>query len=192
MIIVNDCKENVKNNKSELRNFAKNLRKEVFSYEKNKKILTTLRNFDKYKSAKNIMAFYPLEYEIDLRELFVKNEDKKNWFLPKVIGNKLAVCPYHNETSLKTGAFNIKEPQTKEITDFSILDLIIIPALCIDKNGNRLGYGKGFYDKFLAENNNTNTIVPIFEELIADKIPHDEFDYKITFIAVENEVCKTF
>ena len=48
-----------------------------------------------------------------------------------------------------------------------------------DKSGFRLGYGGGFYDRFLVENNTVKTILPIAKELIVEELPHEEFDIKI-------------
>ncbi len=211
MTYTDDCKETIQKTKSDLRSFAKQKRKEIFSYEKNKKIIETIHSFDKYQQSKNILAFYPLKYEVDLRELFIANPDNKNWFLPKVSdflpplrgkmsegqkGGALTVHPFTNENSLKVGAFNILEPQTEEIKDLSIIDLVFVPALCVDKKGNRLGYGKGYYDRFLSDliNGqiaNPTLIVPIFEELVFDEIPVDEFDYKVNHIITEDEIFAT-
>ena len=59
------------------------------------------------------------------------------------------------------------------------LDLVVVPALMADKSGFRLGYGGGFYDRFLVENKTVKTILPIAKELIVEELPHEEFDIKI-------------
>ena len=172
--------------KSDLRLKAKNIRKTLdisnISYELCKKI----RCLDIYKSAQNVMIFYPMKYEIDLRDLL---KDEKNFYLPKVNENgklkvesvkwndkELLVCPYSSD--LKKSDLNIYEPCTNPVNP-QILDLIFVPALMVDKENHRLGYGGGFYDRFLAKYPDIITIVPIAEELIIDKLPHDEFDIKV-------------
>ena len=57
--------------------------------------------------------------------------------------------------------------------------MIIVPALMADKDRFRLGYGGGFYDRFLVKNPEIPTILPIAEELYVDKLPHEKFDVRV-------------
>jgi 5-formyltetrahydrofolate cyclo-ligase len=72
----------------------------------------------------------------------------------------------------------------KTLAKMPPLDLIIVPALAVDKAGNRLGYGKGFYDRFLATVD-TPTIVPIFSACIAPNIPTEAHDFQVQHIVTE-------
>lgn len=142
-----------------------------------KKILMT----EVYKNSKNIFAYYPKTYEVDISLLL---EDKtKNWFLPKVEGNNLQFYKYSGE--LKKGVFGVYEPLNSSPAEI-IPDLIIVPALCVDKTGYRLGYGKGYYDRFLSGYNNPpKTLTPIFSELVIEKLPVEATDKKIDIIICE-------
>lgn len=71
-------------------------------------------------------------------------------YLPRVNGDELDILPYSPE-SLHKGAFSILEPDGNECTDVDTLDLIIVPAVAFDRRGNRLGRGKGFYDRLLQK-----------------------------------------
>ena len=123
------------------------------------------------------MLFYPTEFEIDLRELF---NDNKNFYLPKVNGDELLVCPYIND--LKKSYLGIYEPCSKPVSA-EILDLVIVPALMCDKNGYRLGYGGGFYDRFISKyGKNFKTICAVPKELFTQNLPHDENDQKVDFV----------
>ncbi len=186
MISKNDCKVDVKIAKDDLRFTAKNIRKSIFSLAKNKQIIQNIKNFEIYQNAKNIMFFYPLDYEVDLRELFVQNLSEKCCFLPKTVNDEIFICKYENESSLVKGNFGILEPSTKIEKDEK-LDLIFVPALCVDKNKNRLGYGKGFYDRFLAKNN-VVTIAAVFDELIFDEVMTNDFDKKIDYIISDKRI----
>ena len=76
------------------------------------------------------------------------------------------------------GKFNILEPIGEKINP-SILDLIYIPALMANNNCYRLGYGKGFYDRFFAVNTTTaKKLIVVAKELVLDDFVQDEFDYK--------------
>ena len=85
---------------------------------------------------------------------------------------------YIDEDNLITGAYNIKEPKG-EIINPEILDLIYIPALMANRAGYRLGYGKGFYDRFFANNKiKAKKVIVLASELINDAFKENNFDYK--------------
>ena len=163
--------------KSELRkqllNKRKNLNTKVLSNLICKKII----DLKQYKTAKNIFAYYPKTYEVDISPLFEDNE--KNWFLPKVIGNEMTFIEYHLGDNLIKSEFGVSEPEGEKTLINP--DLIIVPALSADKKGYRLGYGKGFYDRFL-ENQICPTISPVFAELLLNELPIEKHDIKIDII----------
>ena len=105
-------------------------------------------------------------------------DDEKNFYLPRVCGENLQICPFKKGDKLVTSSFNICEPCSNSINPRN-LDLVVVPALMADKSGFRLGYGGGFYDRFFVENNTVKTILPIAKELIVEELPHEEFDIKI-------------
>lgn len=161
-------------NKTDLRRRAKELRKTLPLPEISDKLADLVRCSDSYISAKNVMLFYPTKYEIDLRKLF---EDDKNFYLPRINGKELEVCPYKLGDKLEKSEFHILEP-TSIAVDKNILDLVIVPALMVDDEGFRLGYGGGFYDRFL-KNFKVKTICAIPKELRAQHLPHNDFDISI-------------
>lgn len=167
--------------KSVLRAKAKDIRKTLDIANISKIIVSKIRNMDYYKSAKNVMIFYPMKYEINLLDLL---NDDKSFYLPKVNNKELLVCPYSKD--LQKSVLNILEPNTKPVNP-EILDLIFVPALFVDKNGHRLGYGGGFYDRFLATYPNITTIAPIAKELVVENIPHDDWDIKIKQIITQSQ-----
>lgn len=172
--------------KTELRKQAKEIRKSLKLKEISVKITENIMNFDVYKSAKNIMIFYPLKHEVNLLSLL--KDKSKNFYLPKVEGENLLVCPYKAGEKLIHSAFRTEEPLTNPV-DSEILDIVFVPALMADRNMDRLGYGGGFYDKFLSKNcKNAVKIIAIPSQLIADEIPSESYDEKVDFIVSEKEV----
>jgi 5-formyltetrahydrofolate cyclo-ligase len=163
-------------NKTELRTKIKNMRKTLDVKSKSKVICHRILCSQIFVSSKNVMLFYPTKYEVDLLELL--NCDK-NFYFPKVHGEELLVCP--NCEEFKKSALGIMEPCSKPV-DSSILDLIIVPALAVDMGHYRLGYGGGYYDRFLKNIKNATTITPIFKEFIFDELPKSEYDIKINYI----------
>ena len=144
-----------------------------------KLITAKIRALDVYKKAQKIMLFYPMQYEINLLKLM---EDKKNFYFPRVNGDDLLVCPADGE--FKKSKYNIYEPCSNPINP-EILDLIIVPALAVDKNNYRLGYGGGFYDRFLGKYTYIKTIAPIYSGFVFDLLPHNNFDIPIDIVVTE-------
>jgi len=159
-------------NKTDLRTKAKAIRKALDLPTVSVELTAKLRAQEFYKNAKNIMIYYPKEEEINILELL---SDDKNFYLPRVNGDLLHVCPYCNGDKLECSAFKVMEPCSAPV-ESKILDLVIVPALMADKHGYRLGYGGGFYDRFLAQNPDVLSIVLIPRELFTDSLPVESFD----------------
>ena len=181
-----DCKE-IKN---ALRQKCKDIRPRLLTDCANKKIVKNIKSLAIYQNARNVMIFYPLKNEIDLRALFAENSKNKNFFLPKTIGEQMFACPFENESELVEGNFKIKEPTSPSCETPEIIDLIIAPALSVDRYGNRLGYGKGYYDRFLNNFKTKKTVlVPLLEGLFdIQKIPTNEFDVKVDLVVTEEKI----
>jgi 5-formyltetrahydrofolate cyclo-ligase len=167
--------------KTDLRKQAKTIRKTLNIQKKSEKIVEKIRNLEEYQKARNIMLFYPTAFEVNLLSLLT---DDKNFYFPKVDGENMLVCPYSEDIELKKSKFNILEPCSNPISAH-LLDLIIAPALMVDKFNYRLGYGGGFYDRFLKENPKIKTICPVFSELYVEKLPHDDFDIPIDVVVCD-------
>lgn len=173
--------------KEELRKQAKEIRNSLNMKNISEEIVQNIKNLDIYQKAKHIMIFYPLKHEVDLLNLL---SDNKNFYLPVVNEKNLMVCPYKVGDKLAISAFKTKEPITKPI-DANILDIIFIPALMVDNKFNRLGYGGGFYDRFLSNvNKKIVKIVTIPSNLIVKKLPTEGFDAKIDIVISESIVKK--
>lgn len=161
--------------KIDLRIQAKYIRKQLDISKLSSCAVKLVRENETYLQAKNVMLYYPTKYEIDLLALL---DDDKNFYLPKVSGKDLLVCPFKRNEKVVLSSLKIKEPCSLP-SNPEILDLIIVPALMIDKNGYRLGYGGGFYDRFLTKFNCVKTITVVPSELFVDFLPREKFDRKI-------------
>ena len=161
-------------NKTCLRIWAKSLRKTLDTDKISNAIVKKIRSLEIYRTAKNVMIFYPLQFEINLLPLL---EDSKNFYLPKVDGENLLVCPFKIGERLVKSEFNVLEPLSIPVSSV-IPEVVFVPALAVDKNNFRLGYGGGFYDRFL-ESSKAYSIVPVSEKLVVEKLPVDEFDIPV-------------
>ena len=176
--------------KDEYRKWAKEIRKSLNLPNISLEIENKIKDLKVYKSAKNVMSYLAKDIEISLNGLF---EDKtKNWFLP-IVGKgrdlSLQIVPYlPQKTKLTKGQFGILEPQITNNTFFDQvnkkikLDLIFVPGLCFDKEGNRLGFGKGYYDRFLKLNPDSFKIGCCPKECFVEKLSVDEWDEKVDLV----------
>ncbi len=114
-----------------------------------------------------------------------------NFYLPLCKGNKMFACPYKPGDELLLSRFKIYEPTTKPVLDVKILDMVITPALCADKNFNRLGYGGGFYDRFFANPAlRAKRVVIIPDDMLIEAIPANEYDKKCDIIVTEKRILE--
>lgn len=172
------------NNKANMRIRFKEIRKSLNMNEKSILLCSKLKKCDFYKSAKNILIYYPLKYEVS--PLFLLS-DKKKFYLPRVSGEELQACPFAEGDELSLSPLNISEPLTPPVSA-SILDLIIVPALSVDKSKYRLGYGGGYYDRFISKYPSIKTVVMIPEKLIVENLPTEGYDKKVDYVISESEV----
>lgn len=169
--------------KIELREKALQIRSLLEIEKISEKIVESVLSAEIFHAAENIMIFYPLKDEINLLPLL--SNSNKNFYLPKVQGDELLVCPYKNGDELIVSEYNTQEPTTEPV-DPEILDIIFVPALMVGKDFHRIGYGKGFYDRFLSKNaSKAIRIVPISSLLVKDTLPFDEYDAQIDVILDE-------
>ena len=172
--------------KNELRLFALETRKTFDCKYQGTNIIKNLVSMPEYRKSKNIICYYPLKYEIDTKICF--EDVDKNWYLPKVSGNILEICTFGK---LKKGSFGIYEPQTAPIKNYSKINMIIIPACAADKKGYRLGYGKGYYDRFLPGlPKECKKVVLIYSNLLFESVYPDEFDIKSDIIVTDKEILR--
>lgn len=158
-------------NKDNLRQKAKEIRKTLDIKNISRQIVENIRKSDVYKQAKHVMLFYPKKDEVDLRDLL---GDGKLFYLPRVNGDELEVCRYGLGDDLVMSDFKVLEP-LGECVNKSVVDLVFVPALCVDEQCNRLGYGKGYYDRFLKNYLGESVVVVPFE-LVFDCICIEEND----------------
>ena len=112
-------------------------------------VFDRLEKLAAFMMADNILMYNSLPDEVSTREFIDRWAGRKRFFLPRVNGVDLDVLPY-DRARLHLGAFRIEEPDGDEITDVNTIDLVVVPAVAYDRQGNRVGRGKGYYDRLLS------------------------------------------
>lgn len=149
-----------------------------------------LKKIKVFKDAQKIGAYFPIGSEIPTQDIIQEVlANGKEMYLPKVKGANMEFRKISDFSSLERGSFEIMEPR-KECPVNNQLDVILVPIIAISPIGVRLGYGHGYYDRFLLKNK-TNTIALTLEKQIIKNIPKSEHDVLIDLIVTEDRIIDT-
>jgi 5-formyltetrahydrofolate cyclo-ligase len=142
-----------------------------------------------FRQAKGVALYHALPGEVQTALLIEKWCTKKKIFLPVVDGDCLHLYLYTGKEALKKGAFGIWEPDTSSLqtADAEDIDLIIVPGIAFDRQLNRMGRGKGYYDRLLASSP-APCIGICFHFQLVKQVPADAHDRKMTQIITEEDI----
>ncbi len=175
-------------NKNELRKLMINKRKNILNKEELSTIIVNkLLELDIYEKAKVIALYHSLNDEVDTRLLINESLKNKIVLLPRIIDDKMVFIMVNNNTIYDKSNLGVIEPIGKEYD--KDIDLIIVPGVAFDNNLNRLGFGKGYYDRYLIDKN-ISKIGLAFSEQIVDSVFHNELDIPMDMVITENKVYK--
>lgn len=181
--------------KKELRSYIKTKRKSVENKdEKDSLVVQNLLSLDEIKKADTVLCYISLDDEICTDEIVrVLLDSGKSVGAPYCVDNNGNMDFYYitDFDDLRIQSFGVREPvieKCKKVTSFDNT-IIILPGLCFDSNGNRLGYGKGYYDRFLQ----IHSLISVglcYNSLIVKKVPTDMYDKKADIIVTENDIIR--
>ena len=170
-------------------NEKKILRKELLSLRntlpEKELSLSHLEEFTEFKKASMVFCYVSAGSEVKTLSLIAQMLKTKRVAVPYCTdkeGNMIAV-EIKSLDELKEGLFGISEPINPIEFSKKEIDFVIVPGIAFDKDGYRLGYGKGYYDRFLSDINPYKLGV-CKKELYIEKLPHDEFDIKMNKVLV--------
>ena len=167
-------------NKQTLRNKYKEIRKNIKDKEKQDDIIfNKIINLEEYNKSNLILTYVSLKDEVDTMQLIEYSlAQGKKVAVPKCEGEDIIFYYINNLEDLEKGNFGILEPKTNELVNDFTNSICIIPGVAFDKENNRIGYGRGFYDRFLKSYNGIK-IGLTYRECICDKIDTDINDIKM-------------
>lgn len=170
-------------------------RKKQFSSEQlnswSEQIMEKLSTTDLFQQARCIAIYHALPQEVQTAVFIEKWYQQKKLALPLVQGDDLLFLPYTGKDSIQKGSFGILEPiVTKDSESVeSEIDLIVVPGVAFDRQHNRMGRGRGFYDRLLSTLH-VPTIGICFDFQLLAEIPTEPFDKKMDLIITENEIIE--
>ncbi len=156
---------------------------------KNSAITEKLLSLEKVQSAELILPFVSAKGEVGTREFIARCLDAgKTVAVPRCIdGSNMEFCVIHTFDDLEKGMYGIDEPKqhceiiSAENAENSVL---IVPALCFNAKGYRLGYGKGYYDRFISRYKGY-TVGVCYDEFLTEEIPVDEYDRCVDIVITD-------
>ena len=159
------------------------------------KAAAILRASPIWASHKTVFLFLSMKAEIETRTLMeAAFQDEKIVFAPKVEGDRIVFYPISSARGpWRTGPFGIKEPpdgKPAEAGDFPAL--IITPGLAFDREGRRMGRGRGYYDRFFQELGNDtrqyHALGLCMDFQLVDKVPVEKYDKKVHSLLTGKEM----
>lgn len=158
-------------------------------------ICNHLLNSEFYKNAGNICVYEAFRNEVDCEDIVSQAyEDGKRVYVPVVDADNETMEFYEitSDTEWTEGHYGIQEPVITKVSNrlsSEEASLIIMPGLAFDKNKHRIGYGGGYYDKYLAEHDgNTKVALCYSFQVIASELPYDEQDVIPDYIVTEDGI----
>lgn len=154
-------------------------------------ICENIRKSKVYQEAENVCLYMPINNEADVALLLdrVYHDGKTAW-LPRVHGDIMEFHYFDQETPVVIGDFNITEPDSEEILQPDEKTLIIMPGAVFSVSRDRIGYGGGYYDKYLEKHPDVKTMAACFELQIRDEIPTEPHDIKPQALVSEKRIIE--
>lgn len=163
-----------------------------------KAIKSQILELDIYKNSSNLLSFISFAKEVDTKELIISSLDcYKNIYAPRIVKKNMEFYKIYNLEDLITSKFGVSEPVPDSNNLFALNGdslrentIMIIPGLAFDSMGNRLGYGKGYYDEYLSREYAKDfiKIAVAYDFQIIDEVPTDEYDVPVDYIVTPSKI----
>lgn len=176
--------------KSEIRKQIKLKKNQLTDLERfhlSKFALSNLESLDDFKSGTKIGLYHSLNDEVCTHTFIEKWNPYKELYLPRIVGDNLEMVKYIQNDDLNKGLYNIFEPGNNQISSLNNLDLIIIPAVALSKSGQRIGRGKGYYDRLLS-GYNILRIGLIYDFQLCETFESEPHDIPVDIIVTDKQI----
>lgn len=189
--IITGMPENIPKLKKQLRQSCREIRASLGQDYQHKASLMICRHIEAwsvFQKAAVILSYLPMLAEVDLLSL-MENNPQKNWLVPRILTQgRMIFHPYDPERLLQH-RFGMLEPDPAlPVIPADQVELVLTPGLAYDQHGWRLGYGGGFYDRFLSGQHTLVSLGVTYQALLQTNLPHQEYDVPVQYLVTENGV----
>ena len=154
--------------------------------ERSEHIMSQVELLPQFIAADTVLLYWSMEDEVQTHQFVERWYRQKTLLLPCVDGDDLRLRQYTGPQCLKAGEqFGIGEPTGPEYTDLDHVQLIVVPGVAFDRMGNRMGRGRGFYDRLLKSTPNAYKVGVAFDFQILDTFPTESFDVPMNKVVSE-------
>ena len=147
------------------------------SIEQSQKTFHKIEQISEFNEAKSVLIYWSMTDELPTHDFIVKWSETKTILLPVIKNDKMYIMPFSSKEKLVVGEYGIWEPDS-QIEYIKSIDIAIIPGIAFDRDKNRMGRGRGYYDVYLGNRNIKKWGVG-FDFQFYDKIPFESFDIKM-------------
>lgn len=154
--------------------------------EKSGKAFSLLETVPEFANATNVLAYFSLADELYTESFLHRWHERKHIFLPRVNGDDIEILPYRPD-HMRQGAFDIYEPTGDTVADISLMDVVIVPGVAFDRRGNRVGRGRGYYDRLLS-GCHAIKIGICYDFQLLEEITADSHDVTMDYIVTDDEI----
>jgi len=152
-----------------------------------KQIQDNLRKIEFFRNAKSVGAYYSIGSEVKTQDILQEVlKSGKEVSLPKVVKKDLVFKKINSLSDLEQGNFSVMEPKDY-CKDVKKIEVIIVPAIALTRAGHRLGYGFGYYDRYLSDKK-SKTIALSYSKQIIRSFPYADHDIRIDCIVTEDKI----
>lgn len=144
-------------------------------------VFAQIEQLQQFKVATDIAVYWSLDDEIDTHRFIEKWFNRKRLWLPVVVGDDLIFRQFEGTDKMTAGAFGILEPTGRQLDNVAQIGLIIVPGVAFDLQNNRMGRGRGFYDRLLV-NSQAYKIGTAYSCQIFSQIPIEETDIPMDLV----------
>ena len=153
-----------------------------------------LAHLEVFNFARILASYYPIGSEVRTQKIIsIALKGNKLVALPRPDGDHIKFYPILSNTELIPGKFGIREPSiSSDLSDSCVsdnIDLLLVPGIAFDIYGYRIGYGYGYYDRFIAKKKNSFVSIGLaYEFQVCDNVPRTENDQKINVLVTEKRI----
>ncbi|TAJ14149.1 5-formyltetrahydrofolate cyclo-ligase [Marinilabiliaceae bacterium JC017] len=186
-----DIKKLKKALRQQIRNQKSALNEEI-KMKQTDAIFKQVETHNLFEQAQNILFYWSMDDEVNTQNFVKKWYQEKNIYLPVVKGDNLEICLFEGEESLKPGErYGIPEPDGTRLMNESLIELVFVPGMAFDQFGNRMGRGKGYYDRILNRIPQAKTIGLAYDFQMVKNVPVEPHDYKLdAVISPDHHIIK--
>jgi 5-formyltetrahydrofolate cyclo-ligase len=160
--------------------------------ERSARIADRVLELPEVRDAGTVMAFWSFGSEVETAPLLAGlHERGKRVVLPRVEGEDVVAVVYRTGDEVLAAAFGAMEPTGSELVEPADVDAVITPGVAFSRRGHRVGYGGGFYDRFLSRVRDGVAAIAVgFALQVVDEVPHGAIDRAVDAIVTEDEVIR--